>query len=145
MSTLIDPRPLEPVDNNLADVINWTVKKIRWNPNACRRDVTYESNSGGSEKFLQSVLDIALSDDFQCDIFVDATEYEPKVLADGKIVPSKLEIPSAPTPVIDWQISPIVGVEEQGQDLFELFDWIEYAINERKDFKIEFSAHDPTP
>lgn len=142
MAQLLDPRPLTPPETGLRDEIQWTITHWQWNRQKGCYTSTGGSFSGKPEAFLKEVVTL-LQGSGQREIHFDASCLENR----GGTHPSDYEIkvPDFYQTLSDWQVSPVLGGEEIGTDVDELFGWIQWGLDNQKALKIEFGEHDPTP
>lgn len=145
-NTLADPRPLEPSwvhDQEPHDVAEWTIRRRFWNKTTKRLDTVVESGGGNALKFLSTLAAILNSRNFECEINVHAGGLVPR--ENARPLYFDLKYPSGYDLQIFWSVSPILGGMEEGTCTDELFDWVEYLLDENKSFDIELSFLDPTP
>lgn len=145
-SFLVDPRPLEPdwvTSNAPEDTAFWKITRHKWNKELRRYDGYTENYDGDSFAFLSLLAAIIRSTDYECEIEVDATHIRPR--EGERPLYFDLKYPDGYTCGIHWWVSHGVGTEESGTCTDELFDWVEYLINDNDRFRIELSELDPTP
>ena len=146
-NTLIDPRPLEPSwvhDTEPSDIADWTIRRRFWNKTTKRMDTVVEGGSGNTLAFLSTLAAILNSRNYECEINVHAGNLVPRE-GNQKPLYFDLKYPSGYDLGIFWSVSPILGGTEEGYCTDELFDWVEYLLDENKSFDIELSESDPTP
>lgn len=147
MTALIDPRPLEPdwvSADPLPDVATWTLTRRPWNRETKRYDRVEVHGSGDAFTFLSTLADLLTSGNFECQIVIDARGIEPR-LDSEKAYLNQINYPDGYDLGIFWIAKPILGEEESGRCTDDLFGWVEYFLNEQKEFLIELSYDDPTP
>jgi hypothetical protein len=147
MTALIDHRPLEPdwvSADPLPDIATWTLTRRPWNRETKRYDRVEASGAGDAFTFLSTLADLLTSRNFECQIVVDARGIEPRLDSD-KAYLNQINYPDGYDLGIFWIAKPILGEEESGRCTDDLFGWVEYFLNEQKEFLIELSYDDPTP
>jgi hypothetical protein len=149
MSNFIyDPRPLDPPsywDDEMDDKVEWCVThtKCKFTKDGLIRKVDKKYGEGDLVQTLQVVASVYddVAEDYTIEI--DATQV---VSGSDRITPIFSTIKYESKYFISWEIADLdSGSRENGTDADELFDWIEYMLNEHKRFKIEFDTIDPTP
>lgn len=144
--TLIDPRPMEPSwvsEVPSLDRADWIIRRRFWNKTTRKIDAVVESGSGNMLKMLSTLAAILNSRNIECEIEVYANNTE-RVNSERPLF-IDLQFPSGYELGLYWSIEPILGGLEEGTCTDELFDWVEYLLNENKCFKIDLSYLDPTP
>jgi len=147
MTALIDPRPLEPdwvSADPLPDIASWTLTRRPWNRETKRYDTISVSGGGDAFTFLSVLAALLTSRNFECQIVVHAQGIEPR--PEGvKPYLNQINYPDGYDLGIFWIVKPVLGEEESGRCTDDLFGWVEYLLNEQKEFEIELSYDDPTP
>lgn len=140
-ASLIDPRPLQPVDPP-ADFVQWKIVIPQWNKGV-KTTIAIEE-SGTTPQMLEA---IALQLHANCDGFWVEINAE-NACWDYKLQEPyyfSLSYPSNYPILTDWTIKEGGEIVEQDYDNDELFGWIEYKTAENKSFVVEIDQHDPTP
>lgn len=146
MTTLIDPRPLEPAwvtsaEPDAPDEVRWQVETCRWDKQSRSTKKEQVSSFGTSAEFLELIAGILRAGDYCHTIHVessDAGKVDNKALA-------ALKYPSGISSAAWWCFAEINGSTEEGLDADELFDWLKYLLDEGKDFVLTLEDYDPTP
>lgn len=147
-NALIDLRPLEPdwvtsTRPELPDLAEWTVVRHPWNRETRRYDTVTVSGNGNSNAFLNVLAAILNSNDFECQITVDATRIDPDAIYPPQL--NKINYPESYDLCLFWSIRTLLGKEESGYDVDELFSWVQDLLVTQQAFEIELSVDDPTP
>lgn len=144
MNTLIDPRPLEPActaEPQSADFVAWRTERCYWDRESRSTRREYTGGAGNVVAFLHHVSGLLRGNDFSHTIQVEAAQAGTVDLSDLTAISYPCGIESAAW----WEIDQAAGCEEAGLDGDELFGWLRYLLNERKDFSLKLSDYDPTP
>lgn len=146
-TSLVDPRPSEPdwvSALDLPDRIRWTIVRRPWNRETKQYDTVTVTDDGDSHAFLNGLTAILNSRDLECQITVDATNFD--CCNDLSLIYFGIDnLPSGYDLGLFWSIRPVLGEEETGTCTDELFSWVQYLLEEQKAFEIELSYLDPTP
>lgn len=147
MTTMIDPRPMEPawvtdMRPEPTGLAEWTIYRDRWSK-AEQRYIQTRSNCEGSiHNLLTNLAEILASGDPECWIKVDAEQCNP-----GKVDYTK--IPNLPGYLATSGLfAKVVYSEsncEEFTDMDEFLHEVEWAASELRQFRIELDWYDPTP
>lgn len=147
MTTMIDPRPMEPawvtdMRPEPSGLAEWTIYRDRWNKEEQRYTQARSSCEGSIYNLLTNLAEILGSDDPECWIKVNAEQCIPEPT-------DHTRIPNLP------DYSAISGLfarvtydddnREEFTDMDEFLAEVEWAASECKQFQIEMDWLDPTP
>jgi hypothetical protein len=145
---IYDPRPLDPPEyweTEMSDKIEWcaTHTKIKFTRDGVNKKIDKKYGEGDLIQALQAIVDVYedVAENYVID--VDASQLVSK---SDRLTPICSSLKFTPRDFISWDITDKeTGAQEVGTDAYELFDWIEYMMNENKRFSIDFDTIDPTP
>lgn len=150
MSTLIDPRPMEPAwvaEHEPSGLVDWKTERLHWSREHKCREIRTEYHEGRALELISYIGGLTLSPAFEpCCVIVDASQ----AVMPQTNPPAWYNVKHSEENIFGWSIkytTPDCSIEshETGTDVSELMGWVAYLLEQNAIFTLDLEIDDPTP